>query len=265
MGDIKKIIDGSVSYLKYKEKYSPVTLYGNEVSIERSEAHSPEETTSKMPSKKSASKIENENPIVRDDNSSYSLIREDWMEATTLDELNEKICNCQKCDLWKTRTNFVFGTGNPNADLVVVGEAPGQEEDKQGKPFVGRAGQLLTKILEAINFSREDVYICNILKSRPPNNRNPLPFEIQQCEPYLIKQLEIIKPKFILALGTFASQTLLQTKEPLGKLRGRFHMYNGIKMMVTYHPAALLRNPHWKKPTWEDVQMLRDEYDKSIK
>ena len=265
MGDIKKIIDGSVSYLKYREKYSPVTLYENEVSIDKSEISTPEETTSEMPLKKSASKEESDNPIVRDDNSSYSLIREDWMEAATLDELNEKICGCQKCDLWKTRTNFVFGTGNPNADLVVVGEAPGQEEDKQGKPFVGRAGQLLTKILEAINFKREDVYICNILKSRPPNNRNPLPFEIQQCEPYLIKQLEIIKPKFILALGTFASQTLLQTKEPLGKLRGRFHMYNGIKMMVTYHPAALLRNPHWKKPTWEDVQMLRDEYDKSTK
>ena len=179
MGDIKKIIDGSVSYLKYKEKYSPVTLYGNEVSIDKSEVHTPEETTSEMPPKKSASKEEINNPIVRDDNSSYSLIREDWMEADTLDELNEKICGCQKCDLWKTRTNFVFGTGNPNADLVVVGEAPGQEEDKQGKPFVGRAGQLLTKILEAINFSREDVYICNILKSRPPNNRIPLPFEIQ--------------------------------------------------------------------------------------
>lgn len=180
-----------------------------------------------------------------------------------LDDLNSLVCKCTKCSLLsQQRSNVVFGSGDINADLVIVGEAPGAEEDKQGLPFVGRAGKLLTDILKAINFSREEVYICNILKCRPPENRNPMPDEINNCEPYLFTQLKIIKPKLILALGTFASQTLLRSKEPLGKLRGRFHTYEGIKMMVTYHPAALLRNPNWKKPTWEDVKMLRAEYDK---
>lgn len=158
-----------------------------------------------------------------------------------------------------------YGYGNPGAKVVIVGEAPGAEEDKQGKPFVGRAGKLLTDILKAVNFERDEVFICNILKCRPPENRNPLPDEILNCEPYLFKQLELIKPILILALGTFAAQTLLRSKEPLGKMRGRFHSYKGIKMMVTYHPAALLRNPGWKRPTWEDVQLFRKEYDKMIK
>lgn len=178
-------------------------------------------------------------------------------------ELNSVVSGCRKCSiLSKERKNIVFGSGNVNADLVVVGEAPGAEEDLQGLPFVGRAGKLLTDILKAVNFSREEVYICNILKCRPPENRNPLTDEISNCEPYLFAQLKLIRPKLILALGTFASQTLLRSNEPLGKLRGRFHLYEGIKMMVTYHPAALLRNPNWKKPTWEDVKMLRAEYDK---
>ena len=266
MSELDEILEGARNFLKYKEKYSPVSIFESEVT--RTPGNAPSDQTVKAKEKSTDKKAKPLQPdgdgLVREDDVLYSLVREDWMDATSLDELNKMICNCQKCDLWKTRTNFVFGVGNPNADLVCVGEAPGAEEDKQGKPFVGRAGQLLTKILEAINFQREDVYICNILKSRPPDNRNPLPYEIKQCEPYLIKQLELIKPKFILALGTFASQTLLKSKEPLGKLRGRFHSYNGIPMMVTYHPAALLRNPHWKKPTWEDVQLLRAEYDKAV-
>jgi len=180
-----------------------------------------------------------------------------------LEELNNIVCECTKCSVLSGgRNSVVFGSGNINADLVVVGEAPGAEEDRLGLPFVGRAGNLLTDILKAVNFSREEVYICNILKCRPPENRNPMADEISNCEPYLFAQLKLIKPKLILALGTFASQTLLRSKEPLGKLRGRFHIYEGIKMMVTYHPAALLRNPNWKKPTWEDVKMLRAEYDK---
>jgi len=190
-------------------------------------------------------KIENDNP-----------------DFTEISKLKDTVSKCYKCrELSQLRNNVVFGSGNENADLVIVGEAPGADEDKQGLPFVGRAGKLLTDILKAINFSREEVYICNILKCRPPENRNPLPDEIENCEPYLFNQLKLIRPKLILALGTFASQTLLRSKEPLGKLRGRFHSYEGIKMMVTYHPAALLRNPAWKKPTWEDVQMLRAEYD----
>lgn len=187
--------------------------------------------------------------------------KEPWVSASTLDDLNGQICECLKCPLGKTRTNFVFGVGNPHADIVVIGEAPGADEDARGEPFVGRAGQLLNKILEAIQFKREDVYICNILKCRPPNNRDPLPEEIDLCEPYLWKQLELIKPKMILCVGRIAGQALLKTNDTLTALRGKFFDYRGIKLMVTYHPAALLRNPNWKKPAWEDVQLFRKTYD----
>jgi DNA polymerase len=186
---------------------------------------------------------------------------EPWVGASSLDDLENQTCECVKCPLGKTRTNFVFGVGSPHADIVAIGEAPGAEEDAQGEPFVGRAGQLLNKILEAIRFKREDVYICNILKCRPPNNREPLPEEIELCEPYLWKQLEIIKPMMILCLGRVAGQALLKTNDSLAALRGKFFDYRGIKLMVTYHPAALLRNPNWKKPTWEDVQLFRKRYD----
>jgi DNA polymerase len=163
--------------------------------------------------------------------------------------------------LGATRTNFVFGSGNPEADIMVVGEAPGADEDAQGLPFVGRAGQLLTKILESIELPREEVYICNIMKCRPPNNRKPLVQETDECEPYLWKQIELIKPKFILALGLTAANTLLKNKESMSALRGKVHDYHGIRMIVTYHPAALLRNPEWKRSTWEDVKYLRSLYD----
>ncbi len=186
---------------------------------------------------------------------------EPWSSAATLAELNTQICECQKCSLGATRTKFVFGVGNPHADIVLIGEAPGADEDAQGEPFVGRAGQLLNKILEAIHFKREEVFICNILKCRPPNNRDPQPEEVEQCEPYLWKQLEIIKPKIILCLGRISAQTLLKTTDSLTKLRERIHDYRGIPLMVTFHPAALLRNPNWKRPTWEDVQKLRKMYD----
>ncbi|MGA7160002.1 MAG: uracil-DNA glycosylase [Bacteroidota bacterium] len=186
---------------------------------------------------------------------------EPWANTSSLGELNTMICECQKCQLGATRTKFVFGVGNPKAEIVLIGEAPGADEDAKGEPFVGRAGQLLNKILEAIHFKREDVYICNILKCRPPNNRDPLPEEVQQCEPYLWKQLEIIKPKIILCLGRISAQVLLKTADSLTKLRENVHDYRGIPLMVTYHPAALLRNPNWKRPTWEDVQKLRKLYD----
>ncbi len=186
---------------------------------------------------------------------------EPWTSADSLVSLNEQICNCQKCALGSTRKSFVFGVGNPNADVVIVGEAPGADEDEQGEPFVGRAGQLLNKILEAIHFKREEVYICNILKCRPPNNREPQADEIGQCEPYLWKQLEIIKPKMILCAGRVAGQALLRTNASLTSLRGTVHDYRGIPLMVTYHPAALLRNPNWKRPCWEDVQKFRTLYD----
>ncbi|CAN5474071.1 hypothetical protein BH10BAC6_BH10BAC6_19030 [soil metagenome] len=193
-----------------------------------------------------------------------STIGEDmanWKKASTMPDLYATISSCMQCPLGATRTNFVFGSGNENADLMIVGEAPGADEDEQGLPFVGRAGQLLTKILEAVKFSRDEVYICNILKCRPPNNRKPMAAETDECEPYLLKQIELVRPRYILALGLTAANTLLKNKESMSALRGRIHDYHGINMMVTYHPAALLRNPEWKKFAWEDVQHLRKLYD----
>jgi uracil-DNA glycosylase family 4 len=175
----------------------------------------------------------------------------------SLDEIAETVARCTRCELYKTATKAVPGEGDPKAELVCVGEAPGAKEDETGRPFVGQAGQLLTKILAAIDLTREQVFICNVLKHRPPGNRNPLPEEVEACSPYLIRQLELIEPKVIVAFGTFAAQTLLQTKTPLGQLRGLVHRYHGIPLIVTYHPAALLRNPAWKRPTWEDVKLAR--------
>jgi uracil-DNA glycosylase len=146
---------------------------------------------------------------------------------------------------------------------MCVGEAPGANEDQQGEPFVGQAGQLLTKILAAIDLKREDVFIANVLKHRPPGNRNPMPDEVVACSPYLVRQIELVRPKVILALGTFAAQTLLETKLTIGKLRGQIHRYYGVPLIVTYHPAALLRNPAWKRPTWEDVQLARRILDRA--
>ena len=175
----------------------------------------------------------------------------------TLGAIATAVATCTRCPLYSTATNPVPGEGNPNASLVIVGEAPGATEDEQGRPFVGAAGQLLTKILAAVDLRREDVFICNVLKHRPPGNRNPLPDEVTACSPYLVRQIELIRPKAILALGTFAAQTLLQTKLAIGKLRSQVHRYYGVPLIVTYHPAALLRNPSWKRPTWEDVQLVR--------
>jgi len=181
----------------------------------------------------------------------------------SLETLVAHVATCTRCPLHSTATNPVPGEGNPNADFMCVGEAPGATEDQTGRPFVGAAGQLLTKILAAIDFKREDVYICNVLKHRPPGNRNPLPDEVKACSPYLIRQIELIRPKVILALGTFAAQTLLNTTLSIGKLRGQVHRYYGVPLVVTYHPAALLRNPGWKRPTWEDVQLARRILDSS--
>lgn len=197
--------------------------------------------------------------------SAAGVATEGWEKASSLDELERMICNCTKCPLGMTRTKFVFGVGNPHATLMLIGEAPGADEDAQGEPFVGRAGQLLTKILEAINFKRSDVYICNILKCRPPNNRKPTADESALCKPYLKKQIELIKPNVILCLGLTAAENLLGTTESMTRLRGRVLSYEGIPVMVTYHPAALLRNPNWKRPTWEDVQAVRALHDDLVK
>lgn len=186
-------------------------------------------------------------------------------KETELEALSKEVAACSKCPLYKGRTRAVFGTGSPDADLMFVGEAPGAEEDRQGKPFVGRAGKLLTKMIQAMGFAREEVYIANVLKSRPPGNRDPLPNEVAACEPYLIRQIGIIKPAVICALGAHAAKTLLKTSEPIGRLRGRFHDYHGTPLMVIYHPAFLLRSPAYKKEAWKDLQILRDEHNKIVK
>jgi len=178
----------------------------------------------------------------------------------TLESLKRRVSECRRCPLHKTRTNVVFGSGTGRTRIMFVGEAPGRDEDLQGLPFVGRAGQLLTRIIEAISFKREDVYIANVLKCRPPNNRDPLPEEVARCRPYLKKQIEILKPKVVCTLGVFATHVLLDTDAPLNVLRGRVHEVNGLKVVPTYHPAACLRYPRLKVAVWEDVQLLRDEY-----
>lgn len=182
----------------------------------------------------------------------------------SLDAIAQSVASCTRCPLYSTATNPVPGQGNAAADLMIVGEAPGATEDEQGLAFVGAAGQLLTKILAAVDLKREDVFICNVLKHRPPGNRNPMPDEVTACSPYLFRQFELIRPKALLALGTFAAQTLLQTKLAIGKLRGQIHRFHGVPLIVTYHPAALLRNPSWKRPTWEDVQLVRRILDRPV-
>lgn len=179
----------------------------------------------------------------------------------TLDELNSIASGCLKCTLGHTRTNLVFGVGNPKSRVMFIGEAPGADEDAQGEPFVGRAGQLLNKILTAIEMKREDVYICNILKCRPPDNRDPMANEMEICTPYLEKQIDLIKPEFIICLGRIAAQWLLKTNDSLTKLREKVHEYKGAKLIITYHPAALLRNPNWKRPAWEDMKMFKKMFD----
>ena len=176
-----------------------------------------------------------------------------------LEAIRAEIGDCQRCKLAPSRTNIVFGSGNPNAELVFVGEAPGSDEDQQGLPFVGRAGQLLTKIIESINLKREDVYICNVLKCRPPNNRNPEPDEVAACNPFLKKQLATIRPKVVCCLGTFAAQLVLQTASPISKLRGKFFDMDGMRVIATFHPAYLLRSPDKKREVWEDMKQIRAE------
>ncbi len=186
------------------------------------------------------------------------------LKGTDLDSLEEIVSGCKKCPLSQTRTKTVFGNGSSEAKLLFIGEAPGREEDLQGLPFVGRAGQLLTKILASVGLSREEVYITNILKCRPPNNRDPNEEEVKACEPYLKRQIELLNPVLICALGRVAGQTLLKRNASLSFLRGGIHYYNDIKVVVTYHPAALLRNPNLKKDAWEDIKMIRKLYDEEL-
>ncbi len=191
--------------------------------------------------------------------SEFRLPRTD--EDARLTDFHESIRDCRMCGLCESRRTVVFGSGNPDAGLMFIGEAPGAEEDRKGLPFVGPAGELLTRMIEAIGFQRDEVYIANVIKCRPPGNRDPKPEEVQTCRPFLERQIELIQPVAICALGLFAARTLLETDEPMGSLRGRQFSYRGIHLIPTYHPAALLRNRQWKRTAWEDLQLLRRVYD----
>ncbi len=182
-------------------------------------------------------------------------------DTANLDAVAELIAGCRKCALCETRSQTVPGEGNPHARLMLVGEGPGATEDQTGRPFVGQAGQLLDKILEAIECPRPSTFIANIVKCRPPQNRKPLPDEMAACLPYLHRQIALVKPKVLIALGSTAAEGMLGVKKSLGELRGKVHRWNGIPLVVTYHPAALLRNPNWKKPTWDDVRIARQLLD----
>lgn len=268
--ELKNILTDTERFLKQQQE-----LYGDTIFIQKSDPISA--NLKQMPAPTSDAQVVSEidffgnaaKPIAVHHKTGESILpafpNEPWTKTKSLEELNNTINICMKCGLGKTRIKFVFGVGNPKADVVVVGEAPGADEDEKGEPFVGRAGQLLNKILEAVQFKREEVYICNILKCRPPNNRDPQTEEIDCCEPYLWKQLEIIKPKMILCAGRIAGQSLLKTNSSLTLMRGKMHDYRGIPLMVTYHPAALLRNPNWKRPCWEDMQQFRKLYEEMKK
>jgi len=281
----EKLIDELITFLKKERE-----LYGDfnpntEKKVEQSanaamDSKEPDNTSSSQPSN-SAGQSETQTgkvnePGVNTDatgeafEAQEKLFSQDenrniYYEIPKCNSLEELEQLCAKADVLLTdleETNLVFGVGNPDADLMLIGEAPGAEEDKQGEPFVGAAGQLLNKILEAINFKREDVYIANILKHRPPNNRNPLPEERKRSLPFLLRQIDLINPKLILCLGKVSAQTLLDNDNTLGSMRGKFHTFRGkYELMATYHPAALLRHAKWKRPTWEDVQLLRERYD----
>jgi len=185
------------------------------------------------------------------------LFSTDPLATLDLAGITAQVAECRKCGLCEGRTRTVPGEGPADARLVVVGEGPGANEDRTGRPFVGRAGDLLTEILAAIELPRERVFICNVVKCRPPENRKPLPDEMAACVPYLYRQIEVIRPAVLLAMGATAAETLLNTRQSLTSLRERVHHFRGIPLIVTYHPAALLRNPHWKKPTWDDVRIAR--------
>lgn len=234
----KKIIDKAIHFLKFEQE-----IYGT-FSVEGLQHND--------------TQLEHNQPVVLD---TTDIIK----QLKKFNTLNELEAFCKTSDLLKTdleEANLVMGAGNPKADLMLIGEAPGKQEDLQGEPFVGRSGQLLNKILKAINFEREDIYIANILKYRPPDNRDPLPDERLKSLPFLLKQIEIINPKLILCLGRISAQTLLDNKESMKNMRGKFHPFMGkYELMVTYHPAALLRNPNFKKDAWADVQLLRKRYD----
>lgn len=256
MPDKPDLIDRVITFLKQEQEifggFDPDQLQLNTNQIKTKSSDSPEAGVSHTDNSNSAT----------DNHADQTDTQSALNACKTLDDLRQLCTESQVLRTDLDDTNLVFGVGNPNADLMLIGEAPGMNEDKQGEPFVGKAGQLLNKILKAIHFEREDVYIANILKHRPPQNRDPKPEERQRSLPFLYRQIEIINPKLILCLGRVSAHTLLDTTLPMKSLRGKFHQFMGSReLLVTFHPAALLRNPGWKRDTWEDVQKLRSRYD----
>jgi DNA polymerase len=243
-------IDDIINYLKTEQEiYGPFSVSGREPDLS--------DQTDKL---HTASDLEETESSPEEVTKSLSPA-EKLAACSSLEELKDLCATVEELRTDLENTNLVFGVGNPNADLMLIGEAPGEQEDKQGEPFVGAAGQLLNKILGAINFKRDDVYIANILKHRPPGNRNPKPEEAERSLPYLKKQIELINPKILLCLGKISGQTMLSRDDTLKSMRGEFHKFGNRELFVTYHPAALLRNQQWKRPTWEDVQKVRKRYD----
>ena len=276
MSNIKDLIDRIDSYLQEQREiygdFSVPDAYSNQPIEKRGQTES---SPKKEPVKKAENSQQEKAGMAEKDisekqqssgNSLFSPedtgnIYDRLNACQTMDELKDLCAEAEELKTDLENTNLVFGVGNPQADLLLIGEAPGQREDELGEPFVGRAGKLLDKILDAIDFDRKVVYIANILKHRPPKNRNPLPEERKRSLPFLMKQIELIDPKLILCLGKVSANTLLDNNSSMKSMRGDFHPFkNGIELMVTYHPAALLRNPNWKRPAWEDVQKLRDRY-----
>ena len=269
MSNPQELIEKAERFLKQQQE-----MYGNfSVKLQTTEQN--------LASQEPESGENNRTSLAEDPSESYTATDEDQesVQPEPKKELSkaEKIANCQSLNELKVLceetedlktdlegTNLVFGVGNPDADIMVIGEAPGFNEDKQGEPFVGEAGQLLDKIMAAINFSRDEIYIANILKHRPPNNRDPKAEESASSLPYLLRQIELVDPKLILCVGKISATTLLNEDTSLGRLRNNFHKFHGRELLATYHPAALLRYPKYKRPTWEDVQMLRKRYDELV-
>ena len=246
---MQTLLDDIIRTLKWQQAVYGDTVYYNAVLEPDTTSFVPEkksEPIARMPLSKRSRK--------KDKRFDESLIHQNDPE---LQRFFHEINHCGKCDLHKSRTHFVFGMGNPHADILFVGEAPGRDEDLKGLPFVGKAGKLLEKMLHALHMHREDIYIANVLKCRPPGNRDPLPDEVVQCEPYLKKQIDMIAPKVIVGLGRISAQVLLKTSDSLTRMRNKTHSYQGIPFLVTYHPAALLRNPRWKRESWQDLLKIK--------
>jgi uracil-DNA glycosylase family 4 len=239
--------------------HSEVTAARTELATAQSMAAKPPAATARPVPAKNISPVRTAAPPIPVERGVSLFEESDKIADDSLEKIRADIGDCTRCKLCEKRTNIVFGVGNPKAELVFVGEGPGRDEDAQGEPFVGRAGQLLTQMIEAMGLKRSDVYICNVVKCRPPENRLPEKDEIEICSPFLLRQLDTIKPKIIVALGSCAVQTLMQTKQGITGLRGKFFPFRGMKLMATYHPAYLLRNPPAKPDVWKDLQLVMAE------